>query len=76
MEYKGIQSAIIVVFTSSVLGYLQIGLERTLQFNETLSVFIRSESESFSHKRENSSLLLGNNHSPPLIRNLKRGNSF
>lgn len=75
MEYKGIQSAIIVVFTSSVLGYLQIGLERTLQFNEDF-VFIRSESESFFHKRENSSLLLGNNHSPPLIRNLKGSNSF
>lgn len=70
IEHKDTQSAIIA-FTSSVLGDLQIRLDRTFSWVELFSVFYRSESESFSDNMENSCSLLGNNHSPHsrLIRN-------
>lgn len=78
IEYREIQNARYCCFCFFSIGISVNWVGQSISVWWRFSVFIRSESESFTDKMENSCSLLGNNHSPQssLIRNLKTSNLF
>lgn len=78
IEYTEIQNVIIIVLLHHYQGICKLSWTEHFSLMEIFSVFLKSESESFSDKMENSCSLLRTNHSPQpsLIRNQKRSVLF